>query len=309
MSSDILYDKQFIKAKEFYFPILLSGSSNCFECGTGNRNGRRSRSWWNHTYVCGEGQPPYATREQIMARLQQLRDDKKKQSDDYYANLLTNGETPEQAAWAKYDDNRFGYHTAIRIGSGGTTFNQYKSFYKTGMDKALTMEQLTEEKIRVIVATNNWTDFDKKESNEVIKARALGIELLPDEVPFTTQGLLEVVDKFIAHYQSTGIGFTINFGHCNKTFEEKIRCIREKYFPKSKKEYEYVEVDHYFSIECNVGYFVKRTRRGYKYTYYPYLKFATEREANAVVNRVKDSVTGARIVPVNEKARVKIIKK
>jgi hypothetical protein len=309
MSSDILYDKQFIKAKYVFFPIILCGSSNCFECGSRNRNGRRERSWWNHTYVCGESHLPFATRDQIMARLQQLRDDEKEQSDKYYADLLAKGETSEQAAWAKYDDNRFGYHTALRIGSGGTTFNQYKSFYKTGMDKALTVEQLVAERVNIVISTNSYTPWNKTESDEAKKAKELGIELLENVYPKTTEELLMQVDRFMTHYQNTGIGWTVNYSHDGRWFEKRIRDIRAKFFPKGKNEYEYVEVDHYFTVECAVGYFVKRTRRGYQYTYYPYVKFATESETNAVVKRIKDSVSGAKVKRVDETAKVKMIKK
>jgi hypothetical protein len=317
MSSEYIYDKQFVKAKDVFFPIILCGSSNCFECGNGNRNGRRSRSWWNDTYMCGQDQPPYATREQIMARVDEIRQRYIDSNEESNKRYIAEGK-PE---WCDtYDDKRFGYWAAISVGSSGTrgtSFAAFKSLFKTGMDKALTVEQLAAEGIYVEVSTyqywsyNTETKQHNEKSDEAMKCEKLGIELLKSVTPRTTEMLLKTVDHYKEHYKDTGIGWSVTFTDDGKWFERSIRIVRQKYFPKGRKEYETKQVDHYYTVVAPKvgGFFIKFTSRGYRYSSYsPYHKFETEKQAEQFA-KTKAHRLILKVELINSPTSLRVVKK
>jgi hypothetical protein len=294
MSYDLFYDKQFVKANDKFFPIILCGSSNLFECGTRNRNGRRVRDWWNDTYITKDYRP-YATREEIMERVEEIRN----------GLIERNKETlVERPDWDVYDDSRFGYFSGLAINGSYTsrsTFGMFKSFFKIGMDKALTVEQLAENGVFVCLTTYEWGDEYHK------KAKEKGIDFLEPAYPKTTDELMELADKWYNHYKDNGFSWQIGFTNSGKWFEEKISKIRNKYFPKGKAEYETKLVDKYWTVMSPNGYyFYKNTKYGYSYSYsYPQHRFETEKQAQQFVNRNKDRIK-LTVEQVNEQAKIKV---
>lgn len=128
MSYSIIYDKQFIKADidgtTMYIPMLLAGSSNCYDV-----NGGRSRDW-------------FATRaysDNAMATEKELIEGVYDQLNRVKPSSIT--ETREDVA------NSLGYYLGLAIGTANTrktTFKKLKSMLITGMKKAVTVEQFSE---------------------------------------------------------------------------------------------------------------------------------------------------------------------
>ena len=82
MSVDIIYEKQFIDLKDGrYVPLLLSGSSNCYEYSSNGRE-RRARNWWLLTPI-----PRFEhfapTLNEMLNMCDELRNDLQFQWDDY----------------------------------------------------------------------------------------------------------------------------------------------------------------------------------------------------------------------------------
>lgn len=290
MSTNIIYDKQFIKVESKFIPMIFAGSSNCYQYDRSNR-GRRDRSWFNDTYIT-DGKK-MVTNEELLQRV----DDERTRFMEQYP----------VGSEDEYSDKRFGWYAGLVIGGMGsrTTFGMYKGLYITGMEKALTVEQLLDERVDVV--------FDMYDYNGTYEAKAAerNIAWFGKTKITSTQHFLETFDRYKNQYEGTGLSWSITFDEWN--LEKQMKSIRRKYFPKGeKKHYEYVDVDHYFTVlfkwQDETHYFVKRTRKGIKYTYYPYQKFATIQEANKVKSRLKDHVAIV-VERVDKPDRVKVIKK
>ena len=97
--------------------------------------------------------------------------------------------------------------------------------------------------------------------------------------------MLKAIDECKIHTGESRVETTIDFYGMQ---DETPKQLRKRYFPaKAKREKTLVEFPKYYTIKIDYSgnYFVKRTRNGYNYTYYPYLKFATKKEAESKVNR------------------------
>lgn len=295
MSTDVIYDKQFIKADKFFVPMIFGGSTNCIQYDKSSR-GRRERSWYNDSFIT-EGKR-IATSDEILAKVQSIRDE--------YKARHAGGKDESGFDNDTYNDKNFGYFASLRIGSTtmGTTFGKFKGLYVTGMAKALTIEQLEAENVSVNV---HMYDFNRECIN---KAEAAGIPWLEPITITSTAHLLETIKLFVETYKDTKFSWYIGYNEYN--LEEKMKRIRAKYFPtrRGKGAYEFVDVDHYYTlgIEGGSNYFVKRTKYGYKYTSYPYRKFATEKEAKAVQNRMKSHMS-LTVELVSKSDRIRVLKK
>jgi len=283
MSYEILYDKCFIKANDKYIPMILTGSNNCYQYDRSSR-GRRERSWLNFTYACGGKQ--YATEAELLAHIEA---EKQKYLENYGEESLSN----------------FGYYSSFKIsGNTRTTFGQYKGIFTTGMKKALTIEQLREFDVYLQIYTY---DYGTKYQD---KAKKEGFEWLGSVTIASTEHFFETLKKFEDHYKDSGYSWRIGFDTWN--LEKDIKTIRKKMFPEFQKKYEYVTQDHFYTVMFNHRgssyYYVKRTRNGIKYTHYPYLQFATEKEAKKLQNRLKDKVE-LTIHRIDEHGRVRIPQK
>jgi hypothetical protein len=273
MSTEIIYDKQFIKADKFFIPMIFGGSNNCTQFDRSSR-GRRERSWFNDSYIT-EGRR-IATREQILARIDAIR----AHNVEHY-----NGQQ-EEGGWKRdvYDDKSFGHFASMAIGgsTGRTTFGMFKGLYVTGMAKALTVEQLKEEHVGVNI---HMYDYNGEYQ---AKAKEAGIPWLGTVHITDTVHLLETVKLFFETYKDTQMSWYIGFDQYD--LERKMKYIRKKYFPtnKGKGSYESVQVDSYYTVVAPNGYyFYKRIKYGYKYSPYPQHKFATEKQAKSFANRLK----------------------
>jgi len=293
MSTEIIYDKLFIRADKFFVPMIFGGSSNCTQFDKSSR-GRRERSWFNDSYIT-EGRR-IATREQILAKVQAIRAE--------YITRHTGKADDTGYVTDLYDDKNFGYFSALRIGSTtmGTTFGMYKGLYLTGMAKSLTVEQLKEERVGVKVYMYDWQGENKA------AAEAAGIPWLTSITVTDTIHLLETIKLFFETYKDTKFSWYIGFEEYD--LERRMKSIRKKYFPTSKGagSYETVQVDSYYTVVApNGSYFYKRIKYGYKYSPYPQHKFQTEKLANSFANRLKGKLA-LKVELVNEKSWIKIPK-
>lgn len=268
MSYEIIYDKQFVKAekegKEVFFPMLLWGSNNCYEWSPSGRE-RRARSWSVWAYHAGG--EFYATKEYLLQSCEDFKnrikaDNEARENDRYYE---------------EFDEKCFGYWSSVAIGGStiNTTFGRYKGIFKTGCEKALTVEQLAEENIHVHVKSYAYKSetYEEQGKDELSEYATSGEELI------------RIVDEAKEYYKDTGISVHITF--CGM-YESSMKWIRKKYFPKVKKEKETTQVFKYFTIKINGVYLYRMLKYGgYRYSSYsPVKKYKTLKEAQRVVKKM-----------------------
>lgn len=276
MSYEIIYDKQFIKVSENkYIPMVLGGSNNCTEFTNGIE--RRERNWYsirinNDLIVSKEEMLNYANGKRT--------------------NIINENNQRERDKWfEEYDDKNFGYWFGLSIGSVGTrktTFGQFKGIFKTGCEKALTIEELTDNGIDIVIGNSYYLGT---------KAKILKLSNYRKLVK-TSIELEEAIKEFKEHFKGCD---EIPLIYFNGMHDNKPKYLRERYFKRksipinAKQE---IHVKSYFSIVAPNGYwFVKRTKYGYKSTSYPYLKFLTEKEAQ---RKLKVLGVGYKVGEVNQ---------
>lgn len=274
MSYEIVYDKQFIKLKDNLFvPMLYWGSNNCYENNHGGRE-RRARDWSVWTYIAGNKH--YATKEEILANCEKLRQSKVEQynKDDNDPDI----------------DDSFGYWSSIAIGGStrNTTYGKFKGLFNTGCRKALTIEQLKEEGISVNIRSYLYNGNYEE----------LGVEEF-NGFPKNGEEFIEMIDYTEKQYKSKGISVFVSL---NGASETNMKYLRRKYFPRKRKTVsDAIEVDKFYTITVDGHYFARKTKWGYKYTYYPYVKYATEKEA---LRRIKNYDDKYKVELVEEKATI-----
>ena len=267
MSYEIIYDKQFIKAekegKEVFVPMILAGSNNCYEWGNGKE--RRARSWWAFTYHAnGEF---YATKEEFL-----------KSCDEFRQGIIDrNNERPKDEWFDEYDDKSFGYWSSVAIGGStrNTTYGRYKGIFNTGCDKALSVEELAEENVEVVVKSYSYKDEGYEEHNK---------EKLY-EVATSGEHLIKILDEAKEYFKDTGISVQIDF---SGMYENTPKWLRKKFFPKEKTRKEKEKVNEFYAITLNGRYFVRMLKYGgYRYSFNsPQKKFKTENEAQRFCNKM-----------------------
>lgn len=289
MSYEILYDKQFVRIpqekEDKFIPMILAGSNNCYEY-TGNGRERRARNWWNFVWLLPENKIA-GTEAEMVAKIEKWREDiiegNTKRNEEYKANGDEN--------WIDvYDDKRFGYFSSLAINGSthNTTFGQVLGIAKTGVKKSLTIEELKEEGIPITVKTGYYAE------EQLEKA---GLDKFSITVS-STEELIKAIEK-AEKYREAGISIEVNAG----IYDGQLKWIRKRRFPRNRRDYEYVTVDHYWTVEMEGGYLVKRTRNGYRYTYYPYLQYKTEGEAK---RRAKSA--GGVVKRIDKEAQIKVYK-
>ena len=133
MSRTILYDRLFIALpdKKSYIALVLSGDSNVWTRGTGNRL-KRSRSWTGFDF--GEKKLSYS-REEIETYLDEL-------LVSQVQNVMSDspGKSFDEA---RADVNRnFGYHSGISLyGRKQTSWNSFREFFVSGLNHAVPIDQ------------------------------------------------------------------------------------------------------------------------------------------------------------------------
>lgn len=292
MSYEIVYDKQFLKVKEndktMFCPIILIGSSNCYD-----QHNKRSRNWWNFTYITGG--KGFATMEEMIANAKNQREEKIKRNKKRNEENIANG---QEMYSEEFSDDKWGYFTSLSFGGGcKSTFGQYKGLFKTGCQKAVTVEQLKQYSCAgVLIVSGYGTEeklakFGKKSFSYSVK---------------TSQELIEKYREAEKYLEGTGLIPQIKF----EATESIGKNMRKWYFKKSMKQKIEKEVGHYFIVkDFQLDNFVVRTKRnGYSYSDKRYAKkFRLPSQANAFAKKLslkylqlagKDRFI---VVPVEEK--------
>lgn len=267
MSYDILYRKQFVKVDDKHvIPMVEIGSNNVWEMD----NKRRARSW-NNIELGRTFNSIIVSNEQLLANIDRIRESEIDKTKD---------RTEEDD---KYTDNRFGYFTAMALygrSTRGTTFGQFKGFYKSGIEGAMTVEELKENGISVSLYPTPYA----REA-----AEKAGLEMKPRVCFATTEYMLAIVKEYTEYYKDSGVNLWCSLnGDYNIDWLEKQRKIARKKAktPKVKK-----EVSEYYVIHTGEGYFIKNTKYGYKYSHYSdsYLnkRLETEKKAESFLAKLK----------------------
>lgn len=244
MSYEIVYDKQFVKVNnkgtEMVIPMILAGSSNCYE-----HSGRRERSWFPFTVNVGL----LGKVEDYVAYWENVRKETKERID-----------AEKRDQWhTQYSDNSFGYFISIALGGkycSKTTFGNITGIFTTGAKKALTIEQLASEGVSIEVKSGYYPSNKREE---------LGIKPFSCIVK-SDEELLNAIAECNKAFEGTNISTTIGFIGMG---ESKPKWLRKKFFTAEPKVKVPTVVDETYNIKVvGYGYFLRETRGGLKYTSY-----------------------------------------
>lgn len=266
MSYSILYNKLFVKVTdETYIPMIQSGDNNVYESDR-----KRARSWWNQRYVT-DGKI-WASAETILSTIDRIREER----------IASNQRSIGQGYLEQgdlYDDKRFGWHEGIAIygkHTSNTTFGMYRNFYKTGIERALTVEQLLEKGVELRMKLYCYRPEDVTDKGKEIK---------PDVTFTSTEHLISTVNEWTEYYGEMSDRITLLY------FDDwNIENLTKSQKRKVKKDREWVESKSYYVLKAPTGYFIKNVKHGYKYAYTSTggKKFLTEKKANDFKKRMKN---------------------
>lgn len=272
MSYSILYDKQFIKVGDNLFvPMVQCGDNNVYEASGNGR--KRARSWCNDKWIA-DGKT-ICTREDIERRVNQIRNDAIERCEGYVKQY--------DESWA-YDDKRFGYHTGIAVygkHTSKTTFGNFKGFYMSGCEGALTVEELLKYSVNICVRLPFYNSIKEDIKNK-------GLESKETTYVKTTEELINTIKEWDEYY-GNDIVYYVDFGS-----DWGLKNIkRERSKNNKRKEKQWVETKEYYVLEGvngGMGYFVKNLKYGYKYAYTSTgaKKFINEQSANKFHKSMKN---------------------
>lgn len=266
MSYSILYNRQFVKvADDLFIPMIEGGDNNVYES-----NKKRARSWYNHRYVTDGA--VWASSGTILSSIDKIREERIASNlRSVSAGFLGQGDL--------YNDKNFGWHEGIALygrRTTGTTFSMYRNFYKSGIERALTVEGLLEKGVTLHMKIYYWKPEDITSKGKEIRY----------DVQFTsTENLVESVNDWVEYYGDMADRIVLYYRD-NWALTELIKSQAKK---KAKKQ-DWVETNTYYVLEGTnggkgtnggSGYFIKATARGYKYAYTSTgaKKFLTEKAA------------------------------
>lgn len=292
MSYEIIYNRLFVKLEKdnipVFIPMLYWGSNNCTQI---NSRGReiRERSWSNIKLVT-DGKT-FATEKDIL-----------KSIDDYRLEKIKSGEESAKQ-WNDnsylYDDKCFGWHASIALygkGTSGTSFASWKNLFKIGMEKAMTVEEFLNEDVNITLHVSTHSHDSIKKS---------GLKVFEDVTFTSTEQAVEVIEKYEAYYKGVA-SLYITFG--SEWSVERLLQRKRKENKRGHKEKKRVEVESYFVLGNKHGFFVKYTKRGYKYGHdtdsYMVKKFLTEKEAEMKLKKMRSASEGWQVIKVNEKVTI-----
>ena len=295
MSYELIYDKCFIKAekdnKEVFFPMILTGSNNCYDACSR----KRERSWHNLTYVLG-GKKRYGTQEEMLASVEAERLRIIERTKEY-------NETHKDYS-DEYSDDRWGYFTSVSFGGGcKSTFGQYKGLFITGCKKALTVEELAELGVCVYLHTGSFyymeeelKRFEKAGKKEIYHTVNTSKELIEK---------LEEFDEYLKDFPKVNLYINISAD------EKQMARVRKQKFPTKKTKPTYKEVEKYFVIHVGgYGYFCRRSRRGLYHSPYNTAgkAFETEKQAKAYCKKLYErfGTLSTEVEEVNQKITIKV---
>ena len=263
MSYSILYNKQFIKVGDnLFIPMVQCGDNNVYEAAGNGR--KRARSWYNDSWIANG--KTICSREEIESRINEIRDEEIKRCGNYVKEYDEN--------WS-YQDKRFGYHTGIAIygkHTSNTTFGNFKGFYMSGCDGALTIENLLKHDVNVCVRLPYY-GYVKEEIEKK------GLECKQTVYPKTTDELLNIIKEWDEYYGNR-VRYYVDFG--SDWGLENIK--RERSKTKQRKEKQYIQTKEYYVLEGVGG------GMGYKYAYTSTgaKKFINEKSANKFHKSMKN---------------------
>lgn len=252
MSWEIIYKRQFIKLPDNTFILMIEAGSN--NCyEAGGRNARRARSWWNHSYF---------TDNKLSISLEDLTAKLDAELEDY-ATRCEDGVTKEEIS------KQWGYYTAMRLRTqSNTTFPQYKAFYINGCKQAMTIEEMAEHNVYPDIIGRFGDNYKRKSIT-------------------STEDLLKVWEEW--HKEDSGIT-NIHLTYDCDYFMDKMH---KRLHKREKKPREYVDVKTFWVLYSpNMGYFVKNTRNGFKYSSYTTgstKAFLTEDKAKKYHEKMRNS--------------------
>lgn len=268
MSYSILYNKLFVKVQDdLFIPMIQCGDNNCYESDR-----KRARSWWNHRYVTGGR--IWASSKTILDTVDGIREER----------IGSNQRNIEQGyldEGDQYEDKRFGWHEGVAIygkHTSSTTFGMYRNFYKTGIERALTVEKLVENGVSLCMRIYHYRPED---------ITSKGKELRNDVLFTTTEQLVETVKDWEEYYGELADRIVLYYRD-SWTLDKLTKSLKKKV----KREKQWVESKSYYVLEGvngGNGYFIKGTSRGYRYSYTSTgaKKFLTEKAANDFHRRMK----------------------
>ncbi len=248
MSYHILYDKQFIKVDgNRVIPFYLGGDNNVYDF-----NNKRARDWGNS----------YAhTDKSMIVGNKQLLDS----IDDYRKQTIErsndNVKEYKDESWA-YDDKRWGYHTSVAMygkHTTKTTFSAYRNFYKSGIEQALTIEELEEVGVRITMCVSPYVE------DKVLQEK--GLERKPSVTFTSTQQMIDAITEYEAYYGGVVILYLHEVGMDWYMIHKK--RVRRNAKLEKQTEKKRVTVNEYYVLYNGVGYFIKNKKDGYIYTFNP----------------------------------------
>ncbi len=289
MSHTIIYNRLFIKAKDkngvnYYVPMLLAGSNNCTQINERTGKEIRERSWSSFKWAAGGKN--IATEQEILTKI-----------DEDRLEMMKNN--------SEYDDKNYGYYSSIRFSGrscSSTTFSAFRSYFENGMKNAYTIEELLKHGLNVVLYVSHYWDKEFKEA---------GLEKKPDVYIKTSEELIEKTLEYDAYYKKIG-GCFIKFSSDYSVDRFLDWLKRERKYNKPKKETVFVDVDSYFVLSNDNGFFIKLTKYGYKYAYdsstWLVKKWADQKKAEKYLENMNKKRAKAdwQVVKVREKARIKV---
>jgi hypothetical protein len=272
MSYDIIYNRQFIKVDEQQvIPFLEMGSNNCYEAtGTGRK---RARDWGN-SFGLTNGKM-IVKGEDLLKEIDKLEEETKERC---IQNTQQYGE-----GW-EYNPKRFGYHTGVAFygrHTSSTSFNSFKSYYKNGINEAMTIEELLENDIRITINVYRWLDED---------ITSKGLEIKPPVTFTSTQHMMDTIKEYEEYYGNKAtLYLRCNGGWLIERMKKRITQSKKT----QKKEKKPIEVNDFFVLKCkefSAHYLVKNTRSGYRYSGFIYnsKKFIDEKSAQKFLNNMRN---------------------
>jgi len=261
MSYDIIYGKGFVKLTEDGFiPIIVTGSSNCYEYVYSSRgnNQRRERNFSNWGEWSGGQSKVFLTRKDIEDKLKIWDEDVRRTNQRYKDEGIGVDSDPTRI------DGLFKY--------GGKTFTMrgFKAFIKNGIETAKTIEELSDAGLTLKVCAYKYHQ-----------------PIIIEGFPKTTKEFFEIYAK-VKEYCEKNEGYQIDITYINSVdyVLKKFKVSRKRtYINKS-------ELKEYFIIRNNnTGYYYSRgTKKGLYWTTCKGFSriYKTEKDAEKSMTRIKN---------------------
>lgn len=299
MSYEIIYDKQFIKLDdETVIPMILAGSSNCFEAGRKGRNGKGDRSWWCITN--------YSNKQFYVNKLKLLEAVNIDIEKTVEAGMIKKS-WEEKARTREEVLNSYGYHTSLALrtrNTGALTADKYFNFFKNGIRKAMTIEQLAEIGIHLQFSVYRWHTYKFSKTVPLVPVIDSVKEFYRQVKIFEKYKNTCIITEEGKEPHSPSI--SLYFDCHDDAVTAKLKSVRYK----KKRSYKYIEQPFYYTLENDRGYLHKYTKFGYRYSSsWPGKQFPTENMAlsykNSLIKLKRMSAETWNIVKIDKSAQFK----